>query len=72
MKMYCNCCGKEIQFKQDTGIALEDFVSIDKIWGYFSDKDGFRQKMNICENCFDSWVSGFAVAPEEMQEQELL
>ena len=72
MKKYCNCCGKEIQIKQNTEIVLEDYVNIDKIWGYFSDKDGIRQKMNICENCFDRWVKGFVIAPEEVQEQELL
>lgn len=72
MKKYCNCCGKEIRMKQDTGIALEDFVAIDKIWGYFSEKDGIRQKMNICEACFDGWVQSFAIAPQEGQEQELL
>lgn len=72
MKKYCNCCGKEIQFKEGTGIALEDYVNIDKIWGYFSNKDGLRQNMNICEACFDNWVSGFAMAPEEAPEQELL
>lgn len=72
MKVYCNCCGKEIQFKEHTQIAMEDYVTIDKSWGYFSDKDTIRQKMNICESCFDAWVSTFALAPEEIQEQELL
>lgn len=72
MKVYCNCCGKEIQFKENTQIALEDYVVIDKSWGYFSNKDGIRQKMNICESCFDAWVQTFAAAPVEEQEHELL
>lgn len=72
MKVYCNCCGKEILVKEDTQIALEDYVTIDKNWGYFSNKDGIRQKMNICEACFDAWVSNFALAPEKVEEQELL
>ncbi len=72
MKVYCNCCGKEINFKQDTQIAMEDYVRIEKSWGYFSDKDGICQKINVCESCFDAWVGSFALAPAEEEEQELL
>lgn len=72
MKVYCNCCGKEIKFKENTKIALEDYVTIEKSWGYFSGKDGIRQKMNICESCFDAWVQKFALLPAEEEEQELL
>lgn len=72
MKIYCNCCGKEIRMKENTQIALEDYAVIEKNWGYFSDKDGIRQKMNVCEPCFDAWVRSFAIAPQEVQEQELL
>ena len=72
MKVYCNCCGKEIQFKENTQIALEDYVVIDKSWGYFSSKDGIRQKMNICESCFDAWTRSFTQPPQEVQERELL
>ena len=69
---YCNCCGKEFHTKQDTQIVLEDFVQIDKVWGYFSKKDGLRQKMNICESCFEKWVAAFQVPPEEMEQKELI
>lgn len=72
MKIYCNCCGKQIQMKENTQIALEDFVFIEKSWGYFSEKDGIRHKMHICESCFDEWVKTFALAPGEMEERELL
>lgn len=72
MKVYCNCCGKEIRFQENTQIALEDYAVIEKSWGYFSNKDGIRQKMNICESCFDAWTASFAAAPEEVEEQELL
>lgn len=72
MRVYCNCCGKQIEMKENTQTALEDYVVIEKSWGYFSDKDGIRQKMNICESCFDAWVQTFARAPQETEEQELL
>ncbi len=72
MKVYCNCCGKEIRMKEDTQIALEDYAVIEKSWGYFSGKDGVRQKMNICEACFDAWTSTFARPVQEMAERELI
>lgn len=72
MKVYCNCCGKEIKIKEDTQVALEDYIVIEKSWGYFSNKDGIRQKMDICESCFDAWTRTFAQPPQEVQENELL
>ncbi|MDE6887620.1 MAG: hypothetical protein K2P45_03095 [Eubacterium sp.] len=72
MKVFCNCCGKEIQIKENTQIALEDYITIEKIWGYFSKKDGIRQKMVVCEDCFDAWTGTFAQPPQEIQERELL
>ncbi len=72
MKVYCNCCGKEILMKENTQIALEDYVRIEKSWGYFSNKDGIRQEMNVCESCFHTWLNSFALAPKEVQELELL
>ncbi len=72
MKVYCNCCGKEIQMKEHTQVALEDYVLIEKSWGYFSKKDGIRHKMIICESCFDAWTETFAQPPQETEERELL
>ena len=72
MKVYCNCCGKEILMKENSRIALEDYVFIDKSWGYFSKKDGIRQKMIIFETCFEKWTESFVQPPLETEEQELL
>lgn len=72
MKTNCNCCGKEILKTDDTGVALEDYIVIEKSWGYFSRKDGIRQKMIVCESCFDAWTRSFTQPPQEEQERELL
>ena len=53
-EVYCNCCGKQIKMKENTQIALEDCVVIEKSWGYFSGRDGVRQKVTVCEDCFDA------------------
>ena len=61
----CNCCGKEL--KVENGILKEGIFSAENIWGYFSDKDMEVHSLDLCESCYDSWVSGFAV-PVEVQE----
>lgn len=55
----CNSCGKEI--KIENGVSGEDYISINKNWGYFSEKDGYTMKMDICENCIDHIISNFKV-----------
>ena len=37
-EVICNGCGKKIPVKN--GVAAEDYISVEKMWGYFSDKDG--------------------------------
>ena len=38
IEVICNGCGKIIPVEK--GIAAEDYISVQKIWGYFSNKDG--------------------------------
>ena len=48
-------------------LRKEGIFSAENIWGYFSDKDMEVHSLDLCESCYDSWVSGFAV-PVEVQE----
>ena len=47
----CNMCGKRI--KEEAGILKEDYLVIEKKWGYFSEKDGEIHKIRLCEECYD-------------------
>ena len=67
---YCNCCGKEIPKKE--GIYREDFLVVEKEWGYFSKKDGEVHHFNICETCYDQWVCGFVRPVDSKERTELL
>lgn len=69
-KMRCNICGKEI--KVENGIIQEGVLSADKIWGYFSEKDGQVHSFDICENCYDEWVKTFKIPVEIEQAKELI
>ena len=57
-KIICNRCGKEIFVQND--IPSGEVLSVEKQWGYFSDnKDGEIHSFDLCEECYDEFVSGF-------------
>lgn len=57
VKIVCNCCGHEAS--ADHGLLKEDFVSVDKQWGYFSDKDMQVHHFDLCEACYDQMIQSF-------------
>ena len=58
-KIICNKCGKEI--RTENGEPREDFLSVEKRWGYFSDKDNQVDSFDLCEGCYDAFVSTFVI-----------
>ena len=68
--IYCNKCGKSICMEEC--VEKADYLKIEKNWGYFSNKDGINQKINICEYCYDEMIKSFQIPPEEEENTELL
>ena len=69
-QIYCNCCGRMIsQNIQKTG---EDFLQIDKTWGFFSGKDGEIHRFTLCENCYDRMRDQFSIPVDIRVQTELL
>lgn len=64
-KVICNKCGKEIVVKN--GVAQEDVLSVEKRWGYFSEKDNEVHRFDLCEACYDKMVTAFLI-PLEVEE----
>ena len=60
--LYCNCCGKTIS--ESCGADREEFFHFEKTWGYFSEKDGEIHHWDLCEDCYDSLLHQFVIAPE--------
>ena len=50
-KSICNCCGRVLE--------QEEYINIEKQWGYFSDRDGTIQRGKICEECFERIIKTF-------------
>ena len=58
-KVCCNVCGKEIE--KNRYHEFPDYLHVEKVWGYDSDKDGVKHSFDICEKCYDEFISGFAI-----------
>lgn len=61
VEKYCNMCGKKRT--EESGIPREDFLTIEKRWGYFSGKDGEIHTIHLCESCYDRWIKTFRFPP---------
>ena len=81
-KSICNCCGRVLEqeyltIDRENGEAFqkkiqEEYINIEKQWGYFSDRDGTIQRGKICEECFERIAKTFKIPLEEELLTELL
>ena len=69
-KIYCNCCGKTMKKTQEP--HGEEYLQIQKEWGYFSKKDGEIHRFALCEDCYDAWIGQFSIPVEIKIKTELL
>ena len=68
-KTFCNCCGKE--FSMQGELFLEEFLHIEKQWGYFSAQDGTNLSADVCEECLMNWMKTFKYKPQQEDRIEL-
>lgn len=62
--IYCNACGKRLETIPKANVCKEH-LSIEKEWGYFSCKDFMVHSFIVCEECYDKWISTFAIPVEK-------
>lgn len=66
----CNGCGRKLEA---TGSVIRnDWLSVDKAWGYFSEKDGCIHSFDLCEECYDNMIHQFAVEVTQTQQNEMI
>lgn len=58
----CNGCGKKLVVER--GILREGGFAVHYPWDYFSEKDGEIHQWDLCEDCYDSLICQFVIAPE--------
>ena len=52
--------------------AREGVLSVEKAWGYFSEKDGEVHSFDLCEKCYDRLVNQFEIPVTVKKQTELL
>ena len=70
IQVVCNKCGRSLRL--ENGCLKEGCFSAAAAFGYFTRKDGTVHRFDLCEDCYDSIVSQFAVPVEEETVTELL
>lgn len=70
LEVYCNACGKKL--KVENGMEMEGVFRGKAEWGYFSEKDGETHSFDLCEACYDKWISAFQIPVEKFCKREWL
>lgn len=45
-------------------MAEQEVLSVEKRWGYFSEKDNEVHRFDLCESCYDEIVGTFQIPIE--------
>ena len=69
-EIYCNCCGKKIETESYKN--REEYLTVTKEWGYFSNKDGQIHHIHLCESCYDRWIKQFVLPVTVKEQTEML
>lgn len=70
LQVVCNCCRRSLPV--ENGIVLEDYLHIDKVWGYFSTQDGEEIVFDLCEDCTRELTKRFRLPVYQRETREYL
>lgn len=59
--VYCNICSEKI--KSNKFGYIEDYLNIEKRWGYGSEFDNEVHLVNICQSCYRELVKSLKIKP---------
>ena len=66
----CNKCGSIICSGRK--FNNKEYLSINKEWGFFSNKDCQIHSFNICEDCYDEMIKEFLIPIDISEKIEVL
>ena len=66
----CNKCGEFIN-KNKLGY-LDDFLSVEKTWGYGSNYDTLTHRFNLCMTCYEELLHSFTASISQEEKIEIL
>jgi len=70
MEVVCNKCGRKLNVVN--GYLREYCFTADTSFGYFSHRDGMAHHFDLCEDCYEQWISQFQIPVDEAESTELL
>ncbi|MBQ8638389.1 MAG: hypothetical protein IJ468_04400 [Lachnospiraceae bacterium] len=70
-QVICNQCGKRL-LTDRFGVVTEDYLHVEKTWGYFSKQDGKKISFDLCEDCAEAMFGTFAVPVYREEVTELI
>ncbi|NLJ88005.1 MAG: hypothetical protein GX327_04385 [Epulopiscium sp.] len=59
-EVYCNVCGEKI--KKISSNQFEDYLHVEKVWGYHSNNDGKKDEFDVCQVCYEKWLKSFEIS----------
>ncbi|MCL2593775.1 MAG: hypothetical protein FWD82_10500 [Defluviitaleaceae bacterium] len=60
-KVVCNMCGCDMENTAHCG--SEEYISIEKCWGYSSRYDGECHRIDLCQCCYEEIIKTFKISP---------
>lgn len=70
LEVRCNQCGKPMHV--ENGFLKEGCFHGENVFGYFSTRDGSRHSWDMCEECYNKMIQGFAIPVDETESNEYL
>lgn len=70
VEVFCNKCGRALKLQNE--IVKEGNLVIEADWGYFSNKDGEIHCIDLCEQCYDEWITTFKIPIDIVRKYEML
>ncbi len=61
-EVVCNCCGRTLE--TDENGYYEDFLHLEKTWGYGAHQDGLQEEADLCEDCWEKIKRMFRLSTE--------
>ena len=53
-------------------IVKEGILSVEKCWGYFSEKDGEIHELDLCEECYNKLIKQFKIPVTVKKQKEFV
>ena len=69
-QVICNRCEKKLFV--ENGLLKDSAYEGKQSFGYFSGRDGMTHHFDLCEKCYNEWISMFCIPVSETENTEMI